>query len=270
MAEKISLTGVSETLLVPLFIRAQETQRPDAMLKDEYAVGIVKQLGLEASPIPLSGHDAVALIQRNRTFDRFARDFLTRHPNGVVVHLGCGLDTRFERVDNGQVEWFDLDLPAVIDLRRKLIREENPRHHLISDSAFSHAWLDTVEKFYPRPFLFISEAVLVYFETEQVKGLVVNLRQRFPGSELVCDANTPFLVWADNLQLAMGRLNARMRWGMNHPREMEGWAEGIHLMDEWYYFNDPEPRMAPYRWMGKISFLAKSTGIFHYRLGNLQ
>jgi len=60
-------------------------------------------------------------LLRNREFDRYAQDFLRCHPEAVVVHIGCGLDSRFERVDNGQVEWYDLDLPHVIELRRKLI-----------------------------------------------------------------------------------------------------------------------------------------------------
>ncbi len=65
--------------------------------------------------------DKVMIILRNREFDRYARDFLRRHPQAVVVHIGCGLDSRFERVDNGEVEWYDLDLPEVIELRRKFI-----------------------------------------------------------------------------------------------------------------------------------------------------
>ena len=63
----------------------------------------------------------VVPLLRNREFDRYAQDFLRCHPEAVVVHIGCGLDSRFERVDNGQVEWYDLDLPHVIELRRKLI-----------------------------------------------------------------------------------------------------------------------------------------------------
>ena len=48
-----------------------------------------------------------------------------RNPQAAVVHLGCGLDTRFERVDNGQVEWFDLDIPDVMALRESLIPIES-------------------------------------------------------------------------------------------------------------------------------------------------
>ena len=91
----VQLSGVAETLLIPLYFRAQETQRPDALVKDEQAVALVKQLDYDFSRIKLRKHDEVAIILRLREFDRFARDFLNRCPDGVVVHIGCGLDTRF-------------------------------------------------------------------------------------------------------------------------------------------------------------------------------
>src|SRR5512143_3952668 len=116
----VQLGDVAETLLIPLYFRAKETQRPDALVKDEQAAALVKQLNYDFSRIKLREHDAVAIILRLREFDRLARDFLNRCPDAVVVHIGCGLDTRYQRVDNGQVEWYDLDLPEVIELRRKL------------------------------------------------------------------------------------------------------------------------------------------------------
>jgi hypothetical protein len=71
----------------------------------------------------------------------------------------------------------------------------------------------------------------------------------------------------DNLQLALSGVRARLHWGLKHGKDVEKWAEGISMLEEWFYFNDPEPRMAPYRWMHLFPVLGKSTGIFHYRLG---
>lgn len=114
-------SDAAETLLIPLYLRAIETQRSDALIRDDKAVALVKQMNYDFSRIKLSALDQVACVLRLREFDRYARDFLARYPEAVVVHIGCGLHTRFERVDNGQLEWYDLDLPEVIELRRKLI-----------------------------------------------------------------------------------------------------------------------------------------------------
>jgi O-methyltransferase involved in polyketide biosynthesis len=269
MPEKTSriLDGVSETLLITLYTRALESQRPDALIRDEKAVEIVKKMNIDFSRLKLHGHDEVGVILRMRHFDRKAREFLARNPEAVVVHFGCGLDTRFERVNNGKVQWFDLDLPEVIKLRRELIGGEEGRYHLLGASAFEDAWLDAVKPYERRAFLFMAEGVFPYFEEAQVKALFLKLRHHFPGAELVCDAHTPFVIRTDNLQLALSGVKARLHWGLKHGRDVETWGEGITMLEEWFYFDDPEPRMASSRWMRHIPLLGKSTGIFHYRLG---
>ena len=268
-ATRINLVGVSETLLIPLYIRSKESQRPDAMLRDEKAVAMVGQIDYDFSRIKLQGHDELGLILRVREFDRFARDFLAVHPDPVVVHIGCGLDTRFDRVDDGHVEWVDLDLPDVIDLRRKLIPEQGQRHHLISGSVFEPAWMEALSGYRKRPILFIAEGVLPYFKETQVKSLVLMLQMQFPGAELVCDAHTPFVIWSDNLQLVFSKMHARLHWGLKHGKDVESWGKGISMLEEWFYFGTDEPRVRAYRWMRRIPLMGKSTGIFHYRLGGI-
>lgn len=264
----IHLGGVSETLLIPLYVRARETQRPDALLKDQKAVAMIEQINYDFSRIKLRGHDLLGLILRVREFDRFVRVFLAAHPDGIVVHIGCGLDTRFERVDNGRAEWYDLDLPDVIDLRRKLIRTESGRYHLLSRSVFDPAWMEMVGAHRPRPFLFIAEGVFPYFEMSQIRSLVQKLSATFPGAELVFDAHTPWVMRADNLQLVLSKVKARLRFGLKHGQDVEDWGDGIRMLEEWFYFGTDEARLRAYRWMYRLAFLRKSTGIFHYRLGS--
>ena len=269
MSEKIiqSLEGVSETLLMTLYARARELQRPDAMIHDDKAVDMVNKIAGDFSRFRMQKHDEISVIMRMRKFDSYGREFLARNPDAVVVHIGCGLDTRFERVDNGRLEWFDLDLPDVIELRRKLISNESTRYHMLAASAFEDDWLKEVSQYKPRPFMFVSEGVFPYFEEAQVKSLFLKLMHQFPGSELVCDAHTPFVIWADNVHLALWGLKVRMHWGLKNPRDVEGWAEGIRLLDEWNYYEDDEPRLSAFRWVLAIPPLAKSAGIYHYKLG---
>ena len=269
MTEKIvqNLEGVSETLLMTLYARARESQRPDAMLKDDQAVAMVKQLPYDFSRFRLQRHDEVAIILRMKKFDHHVSSFIVQNPDALVVHIGCGLDTRFERVDNGKVEWFDLDLPNVMNLRQKLLHTENARYHTIAGSVFEEGWLEAVGRFKPRPFLFIAEGVLPYFEEEQVKGLFLVLRTYFPGSELVCDAHTPFVVWADNLHLAFAGIEARLHWSIKTGKDPEVWDAEIKMLDEWNYYDDDEEELKAFRWVRLFPALAKSSGIFHYRLG---
>jgi O-methyltransferase involved in polyketide biosynthesis len=267
-----NLDGVAETLLITLYIRAMESKRPDSLIKDEKAEELFNQMGFDFSrfnQIRMDEDDKVAIILRNQEFDRYTRDFLAYNPEAVVVHIGCGLDSRFERVDNGQIEWYDLDLPDVIEMRRKYIVEESGRYHLLACSALEPAWLSTVRSHHQRPFLFLAEGVFMYFEESQVKTLVLRLQKHFPGAELVFDAFSPLLVRANNLRLRISPANisARYHWGLKRGTDLESWGDGICLMDEWFLFDRPEPRLAHIQWMRHIPLLARVIGIFHYRLG---
>lgn len=268
----LSLSGVAETLLLPLYIRATESQRPDAIIQDDKAAALIRQLNPDSTWVgrmKVDEEDRVALVLRNREFDNRGREFLARNPEAVVIHIGCGLDTRFDRVDNGKVEWYDLDLPEVIDLRRRLIGDEAGRYHLIASSAFDAAWPSRLSAHRQRPVLCLAEGVLMYFEEAQVRSLVLMLRDQFPGSELAFDAFSPFLIRMNNLRISRTKIGARYHWGLKRGRDLERWGNGIALLDEWYPLSRPEPRLAKIRWMRHIPLLAKVMGVFHYRLGKL-
>jgi methyltransferase (TIGR00027 family) len=268
--------SVAEALLVTLYLRAMESQRPDALIKDEKAEALVKQIsdaGLydfgRIKSLHLSEANKLVIILRNRELDRYAQDFLARHPEAVVVHIGCGLDSRFERVAerNSQVEWYDLDLPDVIELRRKLIGEEGGRYHLLGCSVLEDAWLDRVSVHRQCPFLFLAEGVFMYFVEAQVKSLVLTLRDHFPGAELVFDALSPIHVWRHNLQMRTFKIAIHVHWGIWRGQKIEGWGNGIRLLDEWGFFDDPTPRLAHIRWLRPIEALARTLRIYHFRLG---
>ena len=271
MAEKIvpSLDNVPETLLMTLAVRAKESQRKDALLMDDHALAIMEKLDYDFSRLKLRQHDETSIILRTRKIDALISAFLARSPSGAVIHAGCGLDTRFERVDNGQVEWFDIDLPEVMELRQRLLGGDGlcSRYHLLSTSILGEDWILAVLSGPNRPCLFVAEGVLPYFEVAQVRRLVLKIRDCFPGAELVCDAYSPFTIWADNLQLAYSRMSARMHWGMKDPHEVEAWGKDIRLLEKWYFFDEPQTRWGAFRLL-RFTPMAKSAGIFHFWLGS--
>lgn len=263
------LSGVAETLLMILAIRAFESQRPDALIKDERAEALVSQMDqdlLRSKLAKVEDYSRVAMILRSRDFDRHAQDFLARRPEAVVVHIGCGLDSRFERVDNGQVEWYDLDLPDVIEVRRKLIGGEGEHYHLLACSVLDNAWLAAVSAQPRRPFLFLAEGVLMYLEAAQVKSLVLTLLEHFPGAELAFDTFSPFLSWANNLRVTLTKVGARSHWALKDGKDLERWSAGIRLLDERFPYQYPEPRLGRARAVRHNPFFARAIGVFRYRL----
>jgi methyltransferase (TIGR00027 family) len=270
MATLPKLDGVPETMLATVYIRALETQRPDALLKDEKALELVHRFGSafeRIQNIRMDDEDRTAIILRNRQIDNTVRDFLARHRQATIVHLGCGLDGRFHRLDDSQLEWYDLDVPEVIDLRRQVLGGEAPRYHLLAHSAFEHEWFSSVGSIPERAFLFVAEGVFQYIHRSQVESLLVALRKHFPGAEIVFDAFSPLVVSGNNLRMRISHMEVRYHWGLANGRDVERWAEGIRLLDEWFPFSSPEPRLARLQWIRRFPFLAKSIGVYHYRLG---
>lgn len=287
---KPDLDGVAETLLITLYIRAMESQRPDALIKDERAETLVRQLdadSLRKTAALTEDFTRAIVILKGREFDRLTQDFLTRHPDGVVVHIGCGLDTRFERIsarllDNNRFEWYDLDLPEVIELRRKLISNQGGHYHMLACSVLDLAWLETVEAQRRRHFLFLAEGVLMYFQEAQVKSLVLTLRAHFPGAELVFDAFSPFLRLSHNLKVTRTRVGVRLHWALKYAKDLESWDDpsttqvslpestlksgSIHLLDEGFPFQSDEPRIRNALKLRLFPFLARGIGVFHYQL----
>jgi O-methyltransferase involved in polyketide biosynthesis len=267
------LSGVGATLLFTVYARAVESRRPDALLHDEFAESLVEDRPAEFSTVQkvrMDEGDQAALILRNLEFDRQVRGFLRRHAHAVVVHVGCGLDQRFQRVDDGEVDWYDLDLDEVIRLRRRLLGvTEGPRYHLLSGSVLESRWMDAVQARDDQAVLLVAEGVFMYLDEAQVRQLVLALRERFPGSELVFDAFSPLLVRANNLRFRMRApaMGVRYSWGLRHPAYVERWADGVRLLEQWSLFDHPEPRLAHWWWMRRVPALAHIMGIFHYRLG---
>lgn len=265
------LSDVAETLLIPLYYRAQESQRQDAILTDTMAVELVQHLDYDFSQLSkIRTHEGnkVARFMLTRELDRYTRDFMEQHQDAMVVHIGCGLDSRYERLKNEQVEWFDLDLPEVIELRRHYLGEDTTHYHLLSGSVIEDTWLAEVQSHGPRPILFVAEAVLVYFTETEVKALVLKLMEHFPGAELVFDAWSPFFIRLGNFQLAKSKFADKLQWGFWRGKHLESWDKGIKLLGQWGFFDKPEPRMKPYRWVAPLFRLFKPMRIFHYQLGN--
>jgi O-methyltransferase involved in polyketide biosynthesis len=100
---------------------------------------------------------------RSICVDEVVKAFLGKYPMATIVNLGCGLDTTFDRVDNGTLVWYDLDLPDVISLRRRFIKETE-RRRFISASFLERNWLNEIQV--AEKVLFIAAGVFYCIEVK--------------------------------------------------------------------------------------------------------
>lgn len=224
----VHLGTIQETLLIPLYGRAVENRKKEAVLRDPLAEELVAAIDYDFARfdgLPM----LLGTVLRTSLFDRWTADFLAEHPTGTVVEIGVGLNTRYERTDNGRARWFDLDLPDVIDLRRAFFTD-TPRRTMITTSVTDKTWADTVAAHSGGPYLFTAEAVLPYLQETDVRNVIGLLADRFPGSLLALDTSGPGHFDAQNQPDALGKVDARMRWNCADPARLAAWRPGVEIL----------------------------------------
>jgi O-methyltransferase involved in polyketide biosynthesis len=127
-------------------------------------------------------------------------------------------------------------------------------------------WMDIVAA-EQRPVIFLAEGVFPYFEEGDIRRTVLALKEHFPGAELAFDALSPFSVRIHQLNPAIRKASVHLRWGLMDGKTLETWGDGIHLLEEWLYFDKNEPRLRGYNLMRYFPPLAKANFILHYQLG---
>jgi O-methyltransferase involved in polyketide biosynthesis len=237
----LPLTGVAETLVLPLYLRARESKLTDAIIKDEKSIEVVRQLAYDFTwidQLPGVMSSQVAAAIRTEIFDEVASDFLRRHPRATIVNLGAGLCTRFDRLDNGLVRWVELDFAPVIELRRCLFPDID-RHLLLACSALDFKWLEQVKQLQAQDnaVLFIAEGMLYYLELKGAQQLLSSIGQNFPHSELVFDAGGPAMLKSINRGQLSKRFNTAVYWGVRDFREVEQRCSGLRFIESWNYLD---------------------------------
>ena len=195
-ADGTVLTGVSESALLTLRVRANEARRPDSIIDDPMAIELADSIDYDFAKFGFSRRQDMAM--RALAFDRHTRRYLADHPRATVVALAEGLQTSFYRLDaagvGDQFQWLTVDLPPMVELRRKLLPTSD-RVRMRAQSALDFGWMDEVE---PEHGVFITtEGLLMYLEPDEALRLIAECANRFPGGQLMFDLPPPlFASWA--------------------------------------------------------------------------
>ena len=238
---------VAETLLIPLYMRAKESRRENPILRDEMAEELVESMECDFSGLDEAKLSEVGCVVRGWFFDKAVRRFTAAHVHPVVVNVGCGLDTRCQRIgDDGKTVFYELDLPEVIELRRKLIPEQmNDRY--ISASLLGTDWMDELRTRHPEgDFIFIIEGVLMYFYEKQVKAVIQNIAGRFGGGEL----------WFDVCGTMMSRHGVKPDSLRKHAAQIRSGITDGHIVEKW------EPRMILLEQANYMKYFRSRWGFF--------
>lgn len=267
---KVELEEVQKTLLLPLWGRAVESQKEDPRLVDKMAVEIIDKIDYDFTTITknISWLSQFSWVVRSLHVDKTILEFIKNNPQATIVNIGCGLDTTFERIDNGQILFYDLDLPDVINLRKSFF-PENERRKTISCSFFEERWLSQLQ--IKDGILFIAAGVFYYFDKNQMKNFFISIANYFPGCEVFFDSASPLGVKVANKKvLKDGGMDESviLKWGIKSAKLIEKWDKRIQLVEEFPMFKGMKAgfplKMKYGLWM---SDLLKIMSMVHLRIG---
>lgn len=251
--ETVRLGAVQETLLIPLYGRALDAKARRPVLGDVEAPRMVERIDYDFAKF--RGPSLGGSVLRSAIFDGWVRRFLAEHPDGTVVELGAGLGTRSHRLDNGRARWFDLDLPDTVELRRRFLTD-SARTTTLAASVLDTDWFERIAES-GGPHFFVSEAVLLYFDEEQVRSVVRALADRFPGADLSFDTGGGTMMRSQDRNPVFKAIDARMTWTCDDPKALESW--GLRLRES-RTFATPQPEVArtwPWRHRYGVPLLAR-------------
>ena len=179
------LGGVSETALLTLNGRAHQASLPGAILHDPMAIKLVDSIDFDFDKFGRKGQE---MALRSLAVDGCAVDYLRRHPKATVVALAEGFQTSFWRVSEAlpdpQFHWLSVDLPAVIELRQRLL-PSSPRITTLAQSALDFSWMDKVDT--SNGVFITAEGLLMYLKPHEAMDIIVQCAKRFPGGEMFFD-----------------------------------------------------------------------------------
>ncbi|BBX47449.1 class I SAM-dependent methyltransferase [Mycobacterium cookii] len=276
MNGKVDFSGVrwgsvEWTNLCTLYLRAYESRLATPILDDHAAAEAVGRIDydfarLDRAVKPWANQFLVAL--RAKQLDTWAEEFLGRHADAVVLHLGCGLDSRAFRIEvPSGVHWVDVDVPEVIALRRKLYTDR-PGYTTIGSSVTDPGWLDQIPA--DRPALIVAEGLLMYLTEPQIRELLRRLTDRFGTGELLADLLSPWGPrFSNSPLLARAATSGITKWGTRDGHELPAWNPRLRLVDT-RMFLDPakiplKPQRLVYRLLTAVPFIANYDRLYRFQ-----
>jgi O-methyltransferase involved in polyketide biosynthesis len=213
---KINLTEEKETLFITLYAKALDYRSKHSVLNDKYADEILRNIEYNFSKLKEFSNNIT--VVRAKHFDEWIKQFINQNKNVFVIYLGCGLDTRIKRINPpASVNWFDVDYPEVIELRKNFFSDSD-KYKMIASSVTDANWLNQIPS--NRPVIIVAEGLLEYLPVEDVKSLLNRLTGYFSHGEIIFDVMSSFAIQSgkEKLKRTTGAVH---KWAVDDINEVD-------------------------------------------------
>ena len=232
----------ADTLLLTLYTRSIESQKYSPIIHDEFAAQLVEQIDYDFSIFDNIPATSASIALRSIHFDEVTSDFINSHDNPIVVIVGCGLDTRKQRLGEASDKaiFYQMDIPCVIELREQLLSPCTNEHH-ITGCLLDSDWKDELLQNHPKgEFIFLIEGVLMYFIEADNRLFMEQLAERFSGAELHFDMFNYWMSQNTFLHEGVNRTDATFKFGLDDEKQIEDWHSKLQHEQTWLLSDYPD------------------------------
>ena len=229
--EKIKpiLNGAAETMLQSFYARAQYSKSKGHKFYDAKAVELVVKIDYDFTDATKDSLMSYGVIARTLVFDELVKAFIDENPNCTVVNIACGLDTRFYRMDNGKITWYNIDLPETIEVRNQIFSESD-RVSNIGISATDPTWAKEIKVH--GNMLFIIEGLSMYLTRKDNAQMLRIIRENFDSAYVLMECLAKRWVSKENVEKSIQRTGAKFIFGADTFDDIKDIAEGFRKVKD--------------------------------------
>lgn len=207
------MNNVNKTLYIPLYGKAY-VSRKGIILHDPKAEAIWASEGFPLKGKSKSKWLAYYMGMRSAVFDRWLKAQMTADPTAVILHIGCGMDSRCLRVGDRGHLWFDIDFPDVI-WERKRYYSESAEYHMLDADIRSEDWLSRIPS---GNGIVVMEGVSMYLTPEELIQAMGRIASHFTAVSLLLDCYTVFAAKASKVKNPINDVGVTQVYGMDDPK----------------------------------------------------
>lgn len=247
---KMHLTKEMETLLIPLYGKAMMSRL--GYFNNPYAEDAIKLIDYDFDKLKIQAKTEVMLSLRGALIDEYVIEFIDKNPDALILHLGCGLDARYLRIDKQENKWFDLDYPKVIDIKKQLY-DESKTYKYISSSVTNLDWLEQMDST-DQEVIVIAEGLFMYLSELEIKLLFTKLTEKFSNHTLIFDAYSKMTAKNVRRQTSLKKTGAVIKWGVDSPDEIETYTSGLKYVKTLYLTDENSIKKIPKKYQRTFKF----------------
>ena len=252
------MNNVNKTLYIPLYGKAHVSKK-GIILHDTKAEEIWNNEGFVLKGKAKSKWLAYNMGMRSVVFDKWLKEKMQKEPDAVILHIGCGMDSRIERIGTQGHLWFDVDFPEVMK-ERKRYYHETEEYYMIESDARENTWIQALPR--GKKAIVVMEGVSMYFELSELKQLLKNLQEQFTELKLLMDCYTVFGAKASKYKNPINEVGVTIVHGIDDAKALVG-NTGLCFVNE--HDLTPDYLIDEYKKVFAGSFAKKIYRLYEYK-----